>query len=630
MTGPDGPGAPDAAASTGTPGRVAREQVVQDAAGDEAAAPARDAGTTAIAVGIGPEPDQEATSARGGAAPVTTGGGGGRRAAALVGAGILLSRLTGLARERALSSYLGVGPAVDAFRAASRIPNVLQNLLGEGVLSASFIPVYAAALERGDEEEAGRIAGAVAGLLAALAGTLVVVGVVFARPLTSVLAPGFTGETFELTVTLTRILTPGIGVLVLSAWCLGVLNSHRRFFLSYVAPVLWNVAQIVALVALGVGGAGTRSLAVGLAWGAFAGGILQLAVQLPTVLSLLRPLRVSLRRDLPGVREVLRRFGPVVAGRGVVQLSAYVDLVLASLLAVGAVSALGYAQVFYLLPVSLFGMSVAAAELPELSRATSGGRSGPEQLPAPAGVGSRLDAGLARIAFFVVGTSVAYLVLGDLVVGALLQTGEFRAEDARLVWYVLAAFTVGLLATTTSRLVQNALYALGDTKGPAVIAGIRVAVAALVGFVLMFQLDRVGLVGPGVDGLLFLERPPAPLAPLPEALRSDGALRLGAVGLAAASGAAAWLELGLLRARLRGRGVRVRVGGGTLGQLLLAAVAAAAVGLALRPVAVAAGPLPGLLLAGAPTGLAYLATARLLQVPEAATLVSGVSRRLRR
>ena len=625
MTRADGPGAPDAAPSDATERATAAGGQAPEDVDEDVAAPARDTGAAAVAVGIGPEPDQETASARGGAAP---GGGGGRRSAALVGAGILLSRLAGLARERALSGYLGVGPAVDAFRAASRIPNVLQNLLGEGVLSASFIPVYAAALERGDEEEAGRIAGAVAGLLAALAGTLVVVGVVFARPLTSVLAPGFTGETFELTVTLTRILTPGIGVLVLSAWCLGVLNSHRRFFLSYVAPVLWNVAQIVALVALGVGGAGTRPLAVGLAWGAFAGGVLQLAVQLPTVLSLLRPLRLSLRRDLPGVREVLRRFGPVVAGRGVVQLSAYVDLVLASLLAVGAVSALGYAQVFYLLPVSLFGMSVAAAELPELSRATDGAPSGREQLP-PA-LAARIDDGLARIAFFVVGTSVAYLVLGDLVVGALLQTGEFRAEDARLVWYVLAAFTLGLLATTTSRLVQNALYALGDTRGPAVIAGIRVGAAALVGFVLMFQLDRVGLVGPGVDGLLFLERPPAPLAPLPEAVRTDGALRLGAVGLAAASGGAAWLELGLLRSRLRSRGIRVRVGGGTLAPLLLAAVVATAVGLALRPAAVAAGPVPGLLLGGVPTGIAYLAAARLLQVPEAASLVSGAARRLRR
>ncbi len=593
------------------------------------ALPGVDVAGAAVGVGIGPEPDQETGAAAIGAAAQPGPGVTARRSAGLVGAGILLSRLAGLARERALSGSLGVGPTVDAFRAASRIPNVLQNLLGEGVLSASFIPVYASALERGDEEEAGRIAGAIAGLLTALAGSLVVVGVVLARPLTRLLAPGFTGETFELTVTLTRILTPGIGVLVLSAWCLGVLNSHRRFFLSYVAPVLWNVAQIAVLVTLGVRGASDRSLATGLAWGAFAGGALQLAVQLPTVASVLRPLRLSLRRDLPGVREVLRRFGPVVAGRGVVQLSAYVDLLLASLLAVGAVSALGYAQVFYLLPVSLFGMSVAAAELPELSRA-AGGPVRPDGEVVGAGVAVRLGAGLARIAFFVVGTSVAYLVLGDLVVGALLQAGEFRAEDARLVWYVLAGFTLGLLATTTSRLVQNALYASGDTKGPAVIAGLRVTVAALVGLVLMFQLDRVGLVGPGVDGVLFLERPPAPLAPLPEAVRADGALRLGAVGLAAASGAAAWLELALLRRRLRQHGISVHVGGGTLGRLLLAAGAAAVVGLALRPAATALAPLPGLVLAGAPTGATYLAVAFSLRVPEARTLVSGGVRRLRR
>lgn len=625
--GGDGPGGPEDPAHPAPTDHVSSAQ--EGLAPPIAALPGVDVAGTAIGVGLGPEPDQETGAAGIGAAAAPGPGVTARRSAGLVGAGILLSRLAGLARERALSGYLGVGPTVDAFRAASRIPNVLQNLLGEGVLSASFIPVYAAALERGDEEEAGRIAGAVAGLLAALAGTLVVVGVVLARPLTRLLAPGFTGETFELTVTLTRILTPGIGVLVLSAWCLGVLNSHRRFFLSYVAPVLWNVAQIAVLVTLGVRGAADRSLATGLAWGAFAGGALQLAVQLPTVASILRPLRLSLRCDLPGVREVLRRFGPVVAGRGVVQLSAYVDLLLASLLAVGAVSALGYAQVFYLLPVSLFGMSVAAAELPELSR-TAGGPARPDGNVVGTGVVDRLGAGLARIAFFVVGTSVAYLVLGDLVVGALLQTGEFRTEDARLVWYVLAAFTLGLPATTTSRLVQNALYAFGDTKGPAVIAGIRVTVAALVGFVLMFQLDRVGLVGPGVDGVLFLERPPAPLAPLPEAVRADGALRLGAVGLAVASGAAAWLELALLRRRLRRHGISVHVGGGTLGRLLLAASAAAVVGLALRPAAAELGPLPGLVLAGAPTGATYLAVAFASGVPEARTLVSGAVRRLRR
>jgi putative peptidoglycan lipid II flippase len=552
----------------------------------------------------------------------------GRRASAQVGAGILLSRLAGLLRERVIASELGVGVAVDAFRAALRIPNLLQNLLGEGVLSASFIPVYARLLEEGREEEAGRVAGAIAGLLAAVAGALVVVGVVFARPLTLLLAPGFAGtpERLELTVTLTRILTPGVGVLVLSAWCLGVLNSHRRFFLSYVAPVLWNAAQIAVLVALGMQGLDSRSLAVGLAWGAFAGGILQLVVQLPTVLRLVRHLRPSLRTDLPGVRTVVARFIPVVLGRGVVQLSAYLDLLLASLLAVGAVSALGYAQVFYLLPISLFGMSVAAAELPELSRLDA-----PSEA-ARAGWRSRVEAGLGRIAFFVAPVSLVYLLLGDLVVGALLRTGRFGAGETLLVWYVLAAFTLGLLATTTSRLLQSTLYALGDTRTPARVAALRVLLAAGLGVVLMFQLDRVVLDGTGLGDLTGFADLPAPLTPLPEEERVAGGdvLRLGAAGLALASGITAWVELALLRRRLGASVGPVRLGGGQLGRILLGCAAAGVVALGLRPLVDALHPLLALAAAGGPAGVAYLAVTTAVGVPEARDLLAAVRRRARR
>jgi peptidoglycan biosynthesis protein MviN/MurJ (putative lipid II flippase) len=191
----------------------------------------------------------------------------------LVAAGIFLSRCAGLIREMVIGAFLGVGGPADAFKAALRIPNLMQNLLGEGVLSASFIPVYARLRAEGRDEEAGRVAGAIAGLLIAVTGAISVIGILFAGPLTRILVPGYTDETYELTVQLTRIMFPGIGFLVLSAWCLGVLNSHRQFFLSYVAPVLWNVAQIVALLAavLVVGGYKTldqkESLAVALAAG---------------------------------------------------------------------------------------------------------------------------------------------------------------------------------------------------------------------------------------------------------------------------------------------------------------------------------------------------------------------------
>ena len=170
-------------------------------------------------------------------------------AAALVAAGILASRLLGVVRQSLMARYLGAttGIAADAFMAAFKIPNLLQNLFGEGALSASFIPVYTNLLARDQRDEARRVAGAVAAILALVTSVLVLLGVLLAPYLIPVIAPGFTGAKRELTITLTRVLFPGAGLFVLGAWCLGVLNSHRKFFLSYAAPVLWNVAMIAAL-----------------------------------------------------------------------------------------------------------------------------------------------------------------------------------------------------------------------------------------------------------------------------------------------------------------------------------------------------------------------------------------------
>jgi putative peptidoglycan lipid II flippase len=463
-----------------------------------------------------------------------------RRSSFLVAAGILLSRIAGLLREVAVSAFLGIGAAADAFKAALRIPNLLQNLLGEGVLSASFIPVYAPLIDE-DEERAGRLAGAVAGLLCALTSVLVVAGVLLARPLTVVLTPGFSGERFELAVTLMRIMFPGVGFLVLSAWCLGVLNSHRRFFLSYVAPVVWNAAQIALVVAAAVAGASQEGIAVALAWGVTIGGVLQLAVQLPAVRALVPHLRLTLERHTPEIRSVLRRFGTVVVGRGAVQLLTYVDIFLASLLAVGAVSALTYGQVLYLLPISLFGMAVAAAELPELSRLGAGSRREMRE---------RLDVGMERITFYVAFTASIYVFAGDVVVGALFQRGEFDASDTRLVWFAIAAFALGLLGTTRSRLLQNGLYALDRPQLVVRIAVLRVLLAGVLGAVLMFPLDRLAIVGSSIERIGDVA-----LAPLPDSLRllEDGPPRLGIVGLALAAGASSWVEYRLLRGALEWR-----------------------------------------------------------------------------
>lgn len=173
------------------------------------------------------------------------------RHAAIVATGILLSRIAGLVRDRVFAYYFGNSEAADAFRAAFRIPNFLQNLFGEGVLSASFIPVYANLLAQGFLEEADRVAATVFALLSLSISCLVLIGVLTTPLLIDTIAPGFRGAKRELTICLVRILFPGAALLALSAWCLGILNSHRRFFISYTAPVAWNLVIIASLIGFG-------------------------------------------------------------------------------------------------------------------------------------------------------------------------------------------------------------------------------------------------------------------------------------------------------------------------------------------------------------------------------------------
>ncbi len=227
-------------------------------------------------------------------------------AAFLVGLGIFLSRVVGLVRERVLATYFGTGLHADVFSAGLRLPNVLQNLLGEGTLSASFIPAYSALLGQGRTEEAGRVAGAAFALLLAVAGAISLLGVLLAPLIVSVFTPGFTGQRRELLIAVVRIVFPMTGVLVLSAWALGILNSHRKFFLPYFAPVLWNAAIIATLVAFG-SRLDLDALVVAAAWGALAGGVLQFAVQLPAVWRLDRQIRLGTGRREPAFREAVRK-----------------------------------------------------------------------------------------------------------------------------------------------------------------------------------------------------------------------------------------------------------------------------------------------------------------------------------
>lgn len=423
------------------------------------------------------------------AAPVSTG-----RSAFRVGSGILLSRVTGFLRDITIAFFFGTGPAAGAYAAALRIPNVLRNLLGEGTLSASFVPVYSSLLEREgpDARAPRRLARGVLGIVLTVAVLLSGLGVLLAPVLARLVAPGFDAESAALTGRLVRILFPMAGVMIVGAWCLGVLNSHRHFFLPYAAPVLWNGAQIAGLL-LGAR-FGWEPLIHTLAWSTLVGSFLQLGIQLPTARRLARTLRPAIERAWEPLRRVTRNAAPVAAGQGVFQVSSLLDIVLASTLGAVAgpvaVAGLYYAQRIAYLPLGLFGVSVAAASLPEMSRGNEATALRPH-----------LVDGFFRILFFVLPCALVLLLFGDLVVGVIYERNEFDAASTALVRPILAAYAIGITASSLVKLFASGFHALQNTVTPMRIAAVSVAAGVAVGAGLMLWLKYAGFGARAAAGL---------------------------------------------------------------------------------------------------------------------------------
>lgn len=464
----------------------------------------------------------------------------------MVATGILASRLSGLARTTIFSYFFGLqSDAADAFSAAVRIPNLLQNLFGEGALSGSFIPIHAGLRAQGRDAEGAQAARTVFALLMLLMSVLVLIGVLMTPLLIAAIANGFKGEKRELTIRLVRILFPGAGLLVAAAWCLAVLNSHGKFLLSYASGVAWNAGMIGALLLFGPGSRhGLEHLAVMLAWGSVIGSFLQFAVQAPLAF------RLSSGGGRLGLTEPVRRavrdFFPVLISRGAVQISAFIDQYIASYLPTGAVTGLTATSLIYTLPVSLFGISVSAAQLPALSRDAA--------LAETAKLRERIDDGLERLAFFVVPSAVAFAGIGDVIAGAILQHGRFRAQDSQIVWGMLAGAAIGLVASTQSRLYSVAHYALGDTRTPLRFALVRIALVTVLGYLCALVIPpRLGV--PAI---------------------------WGAAGLTASAGVAGWVEFALLRRSMDRRIGPTGLGIARMSVLWASANAAAAVAWAVK------------------------------------------------
>jgi putative peptidoglycan lipid II flippase len=406
-----------------------------------------------------------------------------------------------------------------------------------------------------------------------------------------------------LAIKFTRIIFPGVGLLVLYAWALGILNAHRQFFISYVAPVLWSAAMIATLVIFGMRMSGAP-LATALAWGTLVGCGLQFGIEVPFVLKHAKHLSFGFDRTLEPVRTIFRNIVPVVGGRGVVQISGYVDTLIASFLPTGAVTSLFYAQTVYMLPISVFGMSVAAAELPQMAS-----EQGTDE-EIHAALRKRLDRAIRQVAFFVVPTTVAFIAFGRVLIGALFERGKFSDDTTLLVWYTLAGASIGLLVATMGRLYSSAFYAMHDTRTPFRIAIARVVGGATLALLLAFPLRP--MFAAIIGGL----RLPVPA----------NTMTLGIVGITTASSLAAWIEFVLLR-----RGIRNRIGAGEsqtayMIKLGVAALIAGVAGVVTDRFIALPNILEAIVVSGA-FGIVYFGVAFMLGVPEVRATLGRFRRR---
>jgi len=407
------------------------------------------------------------------------------RAAGVVGVWTTLSRLTGFVRDMVIALFLGASPAADAFFVAFRIPNLLRRLFAEGALSAAFVPTFVDTLQRDGDAEAARLARAAFTFAAIVLAGVTILGIVFSPWIVRVIALGFFKDPakFALTVDLTRVMFPYIFFISLVALASGVLNSMRHFSAPAAAPIILNLSMIISVAAFCT--LFNVDPTYALAWGVVAGGILQLALQVP----FLSRVGVRLRPDFDFRNPALKRIGvlfvPAAFGGAVYQINVMIGTILASLLPSGGVSWLYYADRLVELPLGIFAIALGTAVLPSMSRQASNGDMG--------GLSQSVSFSLRVTAFFIIPASVALILLREPLISVLFQRGRFTFLDTQETASALLWYTVGLWAFSGLKVVVQAFFSMKDTRTPVWVSIGAVVVNLVVGLVLMGPMKQGGL-----------------------------------------------------------------------------------------------------------------------------------------
>ncbi len=389
------------------------------------------------------------------------------RSAGIASVAILASRLTGLVREILMARLFGASMVNDAFVLGFRIPNLTRDLFAEGALSSAFVPTFTEYLSKRSKEEAARLANLVATAIFLVVGGLCVAGALMAPALVDLVAPGFhqVPGKFELAVTMTRIMFPFLLLVALAAQAMGVLNACGIFGIPAMASTMFNIGSVTIGLLIGfVLGPYLHITPIhGMAIGVVMGGGLQLAWQVPSLLRAGFRFRPAIDWSDPGLRRIIMLMGPALLGNAAVQINVTVNTYFASSLAGdGPVSWLGYAFRFMQLPLGLFGVAMATATLPSISRSAASGNFDEFR--------RTLSRSLATVFLLTVPSSVGLFVLGQSIIGSIYQGGKFGLHDTQQTASALSWFAVGLIGYAALKILAPAFYALGDSRTPMMVS----------------------------------------------------------------------------------------------------------------------------------------------------------------
>ncbi len=406
------------------------------------------------------------------------------RAAGVIGVATLASRILGLLRDMILAWFFGAGKISDAFFVAFRIPNLLRRLFAEGTLTMAFVPVFAEYLETDGREEAFKMARSAVRMLSAVLAVVTVAGVAGAPVLVYAVAPGFTGEAYDLTVLLTRIMFPYIFFICLVALAMGILNSLGHFAAPAFAPVLLNIGIIGGALVLSPL---MQTPVMGLAAGVIIGGVLQLLLQFPFLSAKGFFFWKHAPLYHPGIKKIALLMGPAVFGAAVYQINILVGTMLASLLPEGSVSYLYYADRLVQFPLGIFAISLSVAILPSLSRQAAAKDF--------TSLENTFSFAMRLVFFITIPSTIGLIVLKEPIIALLFGRGEFDLASIHMTANALLYYAVGLCAFSAVRIVVSTFYALQDTKTP-----VKMATVSIIANILL----AIGLMGPMQHGGLAL------------------------------------------------------------------------------------------------------------------------------